>query len=316
MVRHIFKRFAETGSPLTIADELNKKGITTKAWMTKNGVFREGKSWHKRHLQRVLCNQTYLGEVIHKDKTYPGEHQAIITKDLWDRAHAVRENNTRHRIQLVRDKSPALLKGIIRCGACDKAMSPVATGSAGRTYHYYTCGKASKAGHSSCPVKSVPAGDIETAVIEQLRMIFRSPEMVAQTYCGTQKLEVEQLEGLRSERAALESRLAELKQSTSSTETATDVIDTQRRLQDINDDMELIQARLVSERDVAECLHRLDPIWDELFPVEQSRIVQLLVERVTVKPDGMIIKIRSHGLHSLVSEIRDTTQRHERSRAI
>jgi uncharacterized protein YigA (DUF484 family) len=161
-------------------------------------------------------------------------------------------------------------------------------------------------------VKSVPAGDIETAVIEQLRMIFRSPEVVAQTYCGTQKLEVEQLATLRSERIELEARLAELKKSTFSN---ADIIDSERRLQDINDDMQLIQARLVSERDISECLRRLDPIWDELFPLEQSRIVQLLIERVTVNPEGMDIRIRNHGLHSLVGEIRDTTERHERSRA-
>lgn len=78
---------------------------------------------------------------------------------------------------------------------------------------------------------------------------------------------------------------------------------------------EQAQLRQVSERDVAENLRRLEPIWDELFPVEQSRIVQLLIERVTVNPDGMDIRIRSHGLHSLVSEIRDTADRHERSRA-
>lgn len=72
LVRHIFKRFAEIGSPLTIAEELNKKGVTTKAWMTKSGVFREGKPWNKMHIYRVLYNRTYLGEVIHKDKTYQG----------------------------------------------------------------------------------------------------------------------------------------------------------------------------------------------------------------------------------------------------
>lgn len=33
------------------------------------------------------------------------------------------------------------------------------------------------------------------------------------------------------------------------------------------------------EADVREALHRLDPLWDELFPAEQARIVQLLVER-------------------------------------
>jgi len=63
------------------------------------------------------------------------------------------------------------------------------------------------------------------------------------------------------------------------------------------------------------------PVWDELFPLEQSRIVHLLVERVTVNTDGMSIRIRGSGLHSLVSEIRDpalsdaeeTACKHERS---
>ena len=328
LVRHIFKRFAEIGSPLTIADELNKKGITTKAWMTKNGVFREGKPWHKMHIYRVLYNRTYLGEVTHKDKTYPGEHEAIVTKDLWQRAHAVIEDNKRHRSQHVRAKAPALLKGLIRCGACDTAMSPVSTGTAHRNYRYYTCGRASKTGHSNCPVKSVPAGDMEGAVIQQLRAMFKSPEMIAQTYQATRGLEAEELERLRSERTELEARLAELKQAASrlldsgasDSETTDEIrrtneefVDTQRRFRDIDEEIHGMQARLVSERDVAESLRRLDSIWDELFPLEQSRIVQLLVERVTVNVDGMNIRIRSNGLHSLVSEVRNTADQHERS---
>ena len=67
---------------------------------------------------------------------------------------------------------------------------------------------------------------------------------------------------------------------------------------------------MVSERDVAEALRKLDPIWDELYPLEQTRIVQLLVEQVTVNTDGMRIRIRSNGLHSLVSELRDVQAEH------
>lgn len=328
LVRHVFKRFAEIGSPLAVAEELNKKGITTKAWMTKNGTFREGKPWHKMHIYRVLYNRTYLGEVLHKDKTYPGEHEAIVTKDLWARAHSVIEDNKRHRSQHVRAKAPALLKGLIRCGACDKAMSPVSTGPAHRNYRYYTCGRAAKTGYHNCPVRSVPAGDIEGAVVQQLRAIFKSPEMIAQTYKATNELEAEDIDRLRSERDELETRLAELRQSAAilmgsgaaDSETAgeirrtnDDFVDTQRRLQDVNEEIEGMQARLVSERDVAECLRRLDPIWDELFPLEQSRIVHLLIENVIVNTDGMNIRIRGNGLHSLVSEVRDRTARQERT---
>jgi len=322
LVCHIFKRFTETGSPLTIAQELNKKGITTKSWMTKNGTFREGKPWHKMHIYRVLYNRTYLGEVMHKDKTYPGEHEAIVSPDLWERAHAVIENNKRNRSQHIRAKSPALLKGIIRCGACDSAMSPVSTGTVRKNYRYYTCGKASKTGYDNCPVKSVPAGDIEGAVIQQLRAIFKSPEMIAQTYRATRDLESEELDRLRSERTELEASLTSLKQTASRLigtgasdngttdeirRTNEEYIGVQHRFQDVDDEIQGMQARLVTERDVAECLRRLDPIWDELFPLEQMRIVQLLIQQVTVNPDGMNIKIRGNGLHSLVSEIRDKT---------
>jgi hypothetical protein len=48
-----------------------------------------------------------------------------------------------------------------------------------------------------------------------------------------------------------------------------------------------MRAPLVSERDAAESLLRLDATWDELFPLEQSRIVHLLIERVTISAYGM-----------------------------
>jgi site-specific DNA recombinase len=47
------------------------------------------------------------------------------------------------------------------------------------------------------------------------------------------------------------------------------------------------------EETVREALERLDPLWDELFPAEQARIVQLLVQRVDVKPDGLELRLRT-----------------------
>lgn len=257
-VRFIFRRFAELGSPLQLADELNKKGITTKAWMTKHGVFREGKPWHKMHIYRTLYNRTYLGEVIHKDNTYPGEHERIVSQRIWDSAHAVIDDNTRTWAKHSRAKAPALLRGIIRCGSCDRAMSPVSARSKGKLYRYYTCGKASKEGHSNCPVKSVSANEIEGAVMAQLRAVFRTPEMIAQTLLATNEL------------AASE---------------------------------ESAGCLAASEADVRHALTNIDSIWDELYPVEQTRIVSLLVERVVVDPDGISVGIRAEGIHSLTMEM-------------
>ena len=51
--------------------------------------------------------------------------------------------------------------------------------------------------------------------------------------------------------------------------------------------------------------HSLDPIWDQLFPGEQERIVQLLVRQVEVYPDRAEVRIRAEGLASLAAKLRE-----------
>jgi site-specific DNA recombinase len=60
----------------------------------------------------------------------------------------------------------------------------------------------------------------------------------------------------------------------------------------------------VSEREVVDTLSSLDPVWEELLPAEQERIVQLLVRRVEVGPDGLDLELRAEGLESLALELR------------
>jgi len=59
----------------------------------------------------------------------------------------------------------------------------------------------------------------------------------------------------------------------------------------------------ITEGDVRDALHRLDPLWDELFPTEQARIVRALVERVVIGPDGADIRMRVEGLAGLVMDL-------------
>jgi len=59
----------------------------------------------------------------------------------------------------------------------------------------------------------------------------------------------------------------------------------------------------LSEEEVRTALQRLDPLWDELFPAEQTRVVQLLVERVNLSPDGIDVRLRTEGLANLTAEL-------------
>jgi site-specific DNA recombinase len=59
----------------------------------------------------------------------------------------------------------------------------------------------------------------------------------------------------------------------------------------------------LSESEVREALEGLDPLWDELFPAEQARIIQLLVERVEVGQEGVDIRLRVDGLARMVRDL-------------
>jgi hypothetical protein len=58
----------------------------------------------------------------------------------------------------------------------------------------------------------------------------------------------------------------------------------------------------LKEGEVRDALARLDPLWGELFPAEQARIVRVLVERVVVGPAGADIRLRVEGLAGLVRD--------------
>ena len=58
------------------------------------------------------------------------------------------------------------------------------------------------------------------------------------------------------------------------------------------------------EREVVKTITDFAPLWDELFPAEQARIVRLLVERVDLAPDGMQVRLRAEGLQTLVEQLR------------
>jgi site-specific DNA recombinase len=61
----------------------------------------------------------------------------------------------------------------------------------------------------------------------------------------------------------------------------------------------------IEEGDVIEALGALEPVWDELYPAEQARILRLLIERIDVAPDGISVTLHAAGIRSLVAELAD-----------
>ena len=129
-------------------------------------------------------------------------------------------------------------------------MTPSHTRKAGKLYRYYVAIDAIHQSYAECVVSSVPAAEVEEAVIAQVRHLLQTPEIIARIWAAA-KPESE-----------------------------------------------------VPEREVVETITAFAPLWDELFPAEQARIVRLLVERVDLAPNGIEMRLRVEGLQTLVEELR------------
>lgn len=249
-VRHIFARFIEIGSATALTKELRTAGVHTKAWVTKKGKVRTGGPIDKSYVYRMLNNEKYIGRVVHKGESFTGEHPPIIDAKTFGQVQAILKQNYRQRANQTRRRTPAMLKGVIKCGHCGGAMGPTYSKKDDRHYRYYQCVKSTKLQVDHCPVRSVAAGIAEDAVVKQLRAVLNRPEITASTARAVQENSPE-----------------------------------------------------ITEREVADVLRGLDAVWDALFPMEQARIIQLLVETVVVTTDGLDIRIRTNGLRGLLQEL-------------
>ena len=238
-VHSVFERFLAVGSATTLARTLAAEGMTTK----------RGHPIDKGTVYKLLNNRVYVGEAVHKGTAYPGEHQPIVSRAIWDKVHAILAESPRTRAGHTRAQTPALLKGLIY-GPTGAAMSPTHTRRGDKLYRYYVSQSVLKRGADACPVGRVPAAEIESAVVDQLRGLLRAPEVIV----GTWRSARPEIDGL-------------------------------------------------SEAEVREALESLDPLWDELFPAEQARIVQLLVERVDVGVTGLTVRLRVQGLAHMVQDL-------------
>ncbi len=227
VVRRIFDRYLEIQSPKEIARELNADGIKT----VRN------KDWDRQRVYNILTNHTYVGEVFYEGQVYPGEHEAIIERTTWDTTQKFLQANPHERTLPYHVKDA--LQGLIRCGHCNSAMMPTSSRRWGRVYRYYTCLHDKEALASTCPIKAVPAGEIEGFVLNRMTPILKAPEVVA---------EVGKQTGLKPKQVA-------------------DIFE--------NDFLSI------------------------LTPIEKKRLVQILVEHVTVNEDTINIEFRTENIKSI-----------------
>lgn len=186
IVRHIFQEYLDGKGAVSIANELNSRGIRT----------RLGNRWTNSVVMRLLKNPTYTGNLI-LQKTYrdshlnkrkmvntgqydkfevTNSHEAIIDQETFDVVQ--KEFERRQKIYGKSESRPVYpLTGKIECGICGKNYRHKKRGG----HFTWICSTYQYQGSHACHSKQIPEETIERMAeefggSEMIRKIIANPE--------------------------------------------------------------------------------------------------------------------------------------------
>jgi site-specific DNA recombinase len=159
LVREIFEGYAERlqGSA-ALAKWLSERGYRTK----------KDRPFNPQAVLTILRNRAYLGEITYRGTSYPAPHEPLVDAGLFERAQAILRERGEDASLRRSNTSDYLLTGLLKCVRCGKRyIGACAHGNGGR-YPYYVCFSRQRYGKKTCEADSLPAEELEQAVLDQL----------------------------------------------------------------------------------------------------------------------------------------------------
>jgi DNA invertase Pin-like site-specific DNA recombinase len=188
-VNHIFRAYLEQGCVSKLQIYLEEQRIKSKKRVSKTGNITGDGVFCRGALYLILQNRVYLGEIKHKDQSYPGQQPAIIDQELWDKVQEQLKSNLQSELRRANASDKSLLLGLLYDGEGNR-FTPSYAKKKGRRYRYYVSRALLKlrSNEQAGPTR-LPAGEIEELVIAQVRNLLRSPQRLLEVFGGhTEKL--------------------------------------------------------------------------------------------------------------------------------
>ena len=172
MVRHIFGRYLEVPSVHRLVDELKREGIRSKARVNRRGETTGAQPFGRGALFHLLKNRIYVGEIVHKGESFPGQHVPVVDRALFDRVQAVIARDQRKR--RVRRRALSPLAGKLFDVHGNRLTPTHSKNRHGRTYLYYVASRLQQGGTIASDPKRFSAARVDAVIGEALQRLSPS----------------------------------------------------------------------------------------------------------------------------------------------
>ena len=191
IVKRIFD-MAEAGNGMVaITSTLNDEGILSP----------RGKLWGKTSVHAILVNEAYTGTLVwgtnSKDNAEPVRVEkafpSIITKAQFGRVGKLMRSRAPKRSHPRRVGSTYMLSGLVKCKACNRALSGQDAKSG--QFAYYVCQSIMKRGKGACHTPRLNARRFEEMIVEKIRSSILTDGSITELV----KVVDEQMDGIAAE---------------------------------------------------------------------------------------------------------------------
>lgn len=200
-VRQIYHRYLEVGSVPKLKKDLDRDGIVSKIRVSRKGIRSGGGSFSRGALYGLLSNPIYIGEIRHKQERHPGQHEAILERELWEKVQQRLLDRAARTPEPQTKALPSPLAGKV----FDETGDPLYAQGAvrrGRRYRYYVS-RALVRGSTAEGQRGwrVPGPELERAVAIAARSILddKSAILEALQAAGMEDTDVNQVFTLAAE---------------------------------------------------------------------------------------------------------------------
>ncbi|WP_271299069.1 recombinase family protein [Sphingomonas sp. CV7422] len=166
-VRDLFRLYLKHRNVDALVAAADMAGIRSKSRTFASGRTSGGGKLGRGSLYSILANPIYAGEIGHKGKRFPGQHERIVPADLYDPVQQLLATNRRKALGSTSTGSGLILSGLVHDAAGNR-MTATHTGKANRRYCYY-----------ASAMTRVPSGDLDSLVLGELRETLTSPARLA-----------------------------------------------------------------------------------------------------------------------------------------
>jgi hypothetical protein len=175
-VRKLFGLYLEFGSAREVMEYAERHRLRPKAKRKQDGECQSARNFGRAQLYYLLSNSLYVGLIRHKSETYPGMHDAIIERPLWDGVQAQLSRNRATRRSRSNAREPSLLTGLLFASDGSRFTPSHAVKNRKRYRYYVDRSLITGTQRPGMTGRGLPADEIEAVVLKAITSMLQNPE--------------------------------------------------------------------------------------------------------------------------------------------